>query len=101
MLRLSQVCGMSTKADPAHTIIKFLGGAPKVAAILGCDVTRVYRWEYPEGRNEGKGGIIPPKDARRLLAFAELEGKDLRPEDFFDAARVRAILEAESEEAAA
>lgn len=77
------------KADPAHTIIKFFGGATKVAAILGCDVTRVYRWEYPEGRNEGKGGDIPPKDARKLLDFAAANEMDLLPQDFFDAERLK------------
>lgn len=80
------------KADPAHTIIKFFGGATKVAAILECDVTRVYRWEYPEGRNEGKGGIIPPKDARRLLDFSSAHELDLQPQDFFDAERLKAVM---------
>lgn len=83
------------KADPAHTIIKFFGGATKVAAILECDVTRVYRWEYPEGKNEGKGGIIPPKDARRLLDFAASNELDLQPQDFFDAGRLKAVLATE------
>lgn len=101
MLRLSQVVRM--KVDPAHTIIRFLGGANRVASILGCDATRVYRWEYPAGRNEGKDGMIPPKDARRLLGHAESEGIDLKPEDFFDAARLRALIDASapSSEAAA
>lgn len=89
------------KVDPAHTIIRFLGGANRVAAILGCDATRVYRWEYPAGRNEGKDGLIPPKDARKLLEHAEAEEIDLRPEDFFDAARLRALIEAQSSETAA
>lgn len=79
------------KVDPAHTIIRFLGGANRIAAVLGCDATRVYRWEYPAGRNEGKDGMIPPKDARKLLEYAEAEGIDLKPEDFFDAGRLRAL----------
>lgn len=88
------------KVDPAHTIIRYLGGANKVAAILGCDATRVYRWEYPADRNEGKDGMIPPKDARRLLEYAAgEENLDLRPEDFFDASRLRALM-AEAERAA-
>jgi len=81
------------KVDPAHTIIRFLGGANRVAMILNCDATRIYRWEYPAGRNEGKDGLIPPKDARKLLEYAEAEEIDLRPEDFFDASRLREQLE--------
>lgn len=89
------------KVDPAHTIIRFLGGANRVAAILGCDATRVYRWEYPAGRNEGKDGLIPPKDARKLLEFAEAGSIDLQPQDFFDASRLRSVLETPAEESAA
>jgi hypothetical protein len=95
------IAAMTTKADPAHTIIRFFGGAPKVAAILGCEVTRVYRWEYPEGRNEGKGGIIPPKDARVLLAYASAEELDLKPGDFFDATRLRTVIAAPQQTGAA
>lgn len=80
------------KADPAYTVVKFLGGAATVAAILECDVTRVYRWQYPAGKNEGKGGLIPSKDAYRLLQHAAAACIDLRAEDFFDAARLRAVL---------
>jgi len=92
---------MRMKVDPAHTIIRFLGGANRVASILSCDPTRVYRWEYPAGRNEGKDGMIPPKDARKLLEYADTEGIDLKPEDFFDASRLRALIVAASSEAAA
>lgn len=90
------------KVDPAHTIIRYLGGANRVASILGCDATRVYRWEYPAGRNEGKDGMIPPKDARKLLEYADgEEGVDLRPEDFFDATRLRTVVDAQASETAA
>ncbi len=92
---------MRMKADPAHSIIKLLGGAPRVADILGCDVTRVYRWEYPEGKNEGKGGVIPAKDARRLLEHASEADIDLRAEDFFDAGRIQPLLPKASREGAA
>lgn len=80
------------KVDPAHTIITFLGGANKVAGILGCDATRVYRWTYPAGVNEGKDGMIPTKDMHRLLAYATASKLDLRAQDFIDPSRLKALI---------
>lgn len=80
------------KCDPAFSIIKFLGGAHHVAGILKCDVSRVYRWTYPEEQREGKGGFIPPKDAVKLLDHAKARDFDLRAEDFFDASRLHPLI---------
>jgi hypothetical protein len=53
----------------------------------------------PETVREGTGGIVPAKDQRRLLEHARDSGKDLRPEDFFSADRLQALLSEEPETA--
>src|SRR5262245_4864601 len=44
--------------EPAATIIRRLGGAAIVAAVVGTAVTAPYRWQYPRARG-GTGGVIP------------------------------------------
>lgn len=80
------------RVDPAKSIVEFLGGVPAVAAALKCNVSRVYRWVYPKGHNEGTGGYIPHEDAARLLSYAAENGIDLQPGDFFDASRLHPLL---------
>jgi hypothetical protein len=87
--------------EPAASIIRLFGGAKIVGKIVNKHASRVYRWTYPESVREGGGGIIPARDQRLLLAYAEQHGIDLRPGDFFDASRLIARFEAESAESAA
>jgi hypothetical protein len=68
--------------DVAKHVIEKCGGPEKVAEMLGCHVTRVYRWTYPAERG-GTGGIIPSKRQGALLVAARARGIDLSPADFF------------------
>ncbi|MBD9652019.1 hypothetical protein IB267_27030 [Ensifer sp. ENS09] len=78
--------------EPAKSVITFLGGAKAVSRIVGKHVSRVYRWTYPETAREGCGGLIPAKDQRKLLYYAQTECVDLRPEDFHSAERLQSLL---------
>lgn len=51
----------------ATRIIDKLGGHQAVAELLGCHVTRVYRWTHSLERG-GTGGLIPLKQQRALIA---------------------------------
>lgn len=66
----------------AHVIRK-CGGVKRTAEILGCPPNRVYKWTYPKGRNNGRGGLVPVKDQQALMAAAGRGEVDLTPADFF------------------
>jgi hypothetical protein len=68
--------------EPAKSIIGKLGGPEKVAEITGRHISRVYRWMYSAARG-GTGGVIPHGEARKLLDYADANGIDLQPADFF------------------
>jgi hypothetical protein len=70
--------------SPAETIIEKFGGPAKVAVVLGLDVSRIYRWTYPEERG-GTGGLIPQKHHLKLLEAARAEGIAITAIDFFPA----------------
>ena len=67
--------------DPAKTIIARLGGIKIVAEITGRDKSRVSRWMYPVERG-GTGGLIPQREAVKLLQYAENHGVRLKAADF-------------------
>ncbi|MDP3327714.1 hypothetical protein [Parvibaculum sp.] len=67
---------------PAKAVIAKLGGPEAVATVTGKHISRVYRWMYSKERG-GTGGVIPQRDAEKLLAHAERQGVDLHPGDFF------------------
>jgi len=68
--------------DPAKTVIAKVGGPEVVAEVTGRDLSRVYRWMYPKERG-GSGGIIPHREAEKILAHAMRNGIDVTPSDFF------------------
>lgn len=70
---------------PATTIIEKFGGYARVAELLNCDVSRVYRWTYPV-ENGGTGGTVPAKQQAPLLEAAKRTGVNLTPADFFASA---------------
>lgn len=70
------------RLDPAKAIIEKVGGAHAVAQITGRSVTRVYRWMYPADRG-GTGGLIPQREAGKLLDYAAEHGISLAPAEFF------------------
>lgn len=84
--------------DPAKTIIEYLGGAHKVAAIVNKHPSRVYRWAYPSEKREGQGGLIPSKDQIKLLDFCHSHKIDLKPEDFFSPDRIKGIISPKQKE---
>ncbi len=67
--------------EPAHTIIRRLGGPNKVAAIAGVHRTRVSNWKRSKD-DGGTGGMIPFKHVPALLAAAREQGVELNAEDF-------------------
>lgn len=82
--------------EPAYSIIEVLGGVRRVAEVTGRHYSRVYRWMYPDERG-GTGGIIPAREQKKLLSFAQENNLDLIPSDFFDASR---LVELRNREAA-
>jgi hypothetical protein len=67
--------------EPAHSIIKRLGGPAAVSARLGVAYTAPYRWQHPPEKG-GSGGLIPQKHHPALLAFATELGVELSAADF-------------------
>ena len=86
--------------EPAHSLIEFLGGPKVVCAIVGRDLSRVYRWTYPETKG-GTGGFIPAREQRKLLDHCREHKVDLRAEDFFSEDRIRRLLSEKAEQEAA
>ncbi|UNE54922.1 hypothetical protein [Bartonella machadoae] len=80
-------------ATTAVTIIKYLGGAKHVSLLVKRHVSAVYKWTYPFGKREGKGGIIPAKYQVILLDYARRNNIDLRPEDFFYPERLQLLMQ--------
>lgn len=68
---------------PAERVIQKFGGHAKLAALLGINVTRVYRWTYPTGKRGGSGGTIPQRHHVRLLELARDNHVKLRLADFY------------------
>lgn len=67
--------------EPAQTIFRICGGAPKVAEITGVHRTRVYAWLRPK-EDGGTGGRIPQNHIPSLLRYARDNGLDLNADDF-------------------
>lgn len=68
----------------AKRVLDKLGGARKVARILGRKPPGVYKWTYPRSRG-GTGGLIPAECQQPLMDYAHSNGiEDLKPEDFFE-----------------
>jgi len=68
--------------EPAHTIIKKLGGEAAVAQITGTAYTAPYRWQHPKDKG-GTDGTIPSKHIPTLLEYAKSHGVDLSASEFF------------------
>lgn len=69
--------------NAATAVIKKFGNARKVADLLGCDPSRVYRWAYPASKG-GFDGLIPAKHQKRLLELANEKNISLTPNDFWE-----------------
>lgn len=76
---------MSTLLEPAASIIAKFGGPERVQEITGASRTRVYRWTQPQTVG-GTGGVIPLKQANRLLSHAREAGIEVNPAEFFSPA---------------
>lgn len=67
--------------EPAHSIVRKLGGPTKVARIVGVHRTRVSNWARPK-KAGGSGGTIPFRHVPTLLDAARAAGVDLSADDF-------------------
>jgi hypothetical protein len=43
----------------------------------------IYRWTYPKGLRNGRGGVIPTSALQDIMNAARLEGIILTPEDLY------------------
>jgi hypothetical protein len=64
----------------AGRVIKKFKNARRLAALLGCDPSKVYRWNHPRKKG-GTDGLIPSCAMPDVLRVARLEGIILTPED--------------------
>jgi hypothetical protein len=62
----------------AGKIIDLCGGPEAVAAMLGMNLSSVYRWTYRDG------GLVPVERIRPLILAARERGITLQPSDFFE-----------------
>ena len=67
--------------EPAHSIIKRLGGPSKVALRVGVHRTSVSNWMRPKAKG-GTGGLVPFRHVPDLIAFAAELGQPLSADDF-------------------
>jgi hypothetical protein len=75
--------GKSLYVNPrtqAGRVIKKFGNARRLAALLGCDPSTVYRWNHPR-KEGGTDGLIPACAIPDVMRVARLEGIILTPED--------------------
>lgn len=80
------------RLDPAYSIIRYLGGPTHVANILG--VCRLTIYLYMRARTRGgTGGAFDYEKMLSLLAYAEENEIDLRPNDFFNPTRLHRIMD--------
>ena len=73
--------------EPAHTIIKKLGGEAVVAKVTGTAFTAPYRWQHSRSKG-GCDGRIPQKHVPLLLAYAREQGIELTAEEFLAPSRL-------------
>lgn len=69
----------------AEVVIGKFGSAHKLAKLLGCEESTVYRWTYPRA-NGGTDGIIPGRSLRRVLELAKSSGIAITPHDLYPSA---------------
>lgn len=76
--------------EPAHSIIKKLGGVREVSRVIGISAAGVTRWQTPVNKRQGKratkgcGGVIPEPRRAALISMAtdrmiRLSKKDFEP----------------------
>lgn len=82
----------------AKVIVRKVGGAAVVSRIVKRSLSCVYKHTWcPSKPGAIGGGLVPASWHAPLLAYAEAEGIDLRPEDFV---RLRPSPEAGADSAA-
>ena len=87
-MRLPQYGDMNATAPTtkqrtqAQIVIEKFGGAAKLAALLHCEESTVYRWTYARA-NGGTDGLIPGKQLRRVLELARLTGVTITAQDLY------------------
>lgn len=66
----------------AGRVIKKFGNARRLADLMGCDPSRIYRWMHPRDKG-GTGGLIPSSAMGEVLACARLAGIILSPAELY------------------
>ena len=69
--------------DPAFTIVQKLGGTSATAEIVGRHPSQITRWMLPLAGSNGRQGVIPMAEAKKILRYAREHGLDIVPGDFF------------------
>jgi hypothetical protein len=66
----------------AERVLRKLGGARRVAEMLGTSPQAIYKWTYPREYG-GTGGLIPHRRQLELMVTAKQRGIVLTADDFF------------------
>jgi hypothetical protein len=66
----------------AGRVIKKFGNARRLAVLMGCDPSRIYRWMHPRDKG-GTGGLIPSSAMEEVLKCARLSGIILSPAELY------------------
>lgn len=64
----------------AQKIIDKFGGAPRLASALRCDVSAIYKWNYPKEKG-GTDGLVPSSTMPEVIRAADVLGIELSSED--------------------
>ena len=64
----------------AQKIIDKFGGVPRLAVALGCDVSAIYKWNYPKEKG-GTDGLVPSSTMPEVLKAADVLGIEFTHED--------------------
>ena len=72
----------SAQPTQAETVLAKFGGACRLAKLLGCSDSTVFRWTYPRA-NGGTDGIVPGKALRKVLAIAAARGVVITAQDLY------------------
>ena len=70
----------TVRLDPARAVVERFGGIAETAEAAGIHYSGVSKWMKPVDQG-GRGGFIPQKHHRRLLAAAKERGVPLTPAD--------------------
>lgn len=74
--------GEKVRLSQAERVIVKFGDATKLAKLINCDPSTVFKWTYTRDK-QGSDGIIPSSAMKKVLKAARAEGIYLTPEDLW------------------